>query len=58
MRTWVLLAGVLFVVYGALRWLSTIVNVAPEAPTWSIAALVVGVVLIVVSYLIKEKKQA
>jgi peptidoglycan/LPS O-acetylase OafA/YrhL len=58
MRTWVLLAGVLFAVYGALRWLSTVVNVAPEAPTWSIGALVVGVVLIVVSFFIKEKKEA
>lgn len=58
MRTWVLLAGVMLAVYGAMRWLSSIYFQYAEAPTWSIVTLAAGVILVVVSFFIKEKKQA
>jgi len=58
MRTWVLLGGVVLALYGAMRWLSSAYFQFAEAPTWSIAALAVGAILVGVSFLIKEKKQA
>jgi len=57
MRTWVNLAGVLFILYGAMRWLSSAYFQFGEAPTTSIASVAVGVVLVLVAnFVIKETK--
>jgi hypothetical protein len=57
MRTWLILAGVLFIVYGAMRWLSAVYFKFAEAPTVPIVTLVVGIVLVAVAYFfVKEKK--
>jgi len=57
MRTWVILAGVMFFLYGAMRWLSSVYFQFGEAPTWSLISVVVGAVLLAVAaFFLKEKK--
>jgi drug/metabolite transporter (DMT)-like permease len=57
MRTWLILAGVLFIVYGVMRWLSALYFQFAEAPTVPIVTVVIGIVLVGVAYLfVKEKK--